>query len=59
MITQPFTKAAESRARALGMPAHPVVVIDHPIASKDEAQMQELARNTVDRIARSLTGAES
>ncbi len=41
------------------MPEHPVVVMDHPIASKDVAQMQELARSTVDRIARSLTGAQS
>ncbi len=33
------------------MPAHPVVVIDHPIASKHREQILELARKSVDEVA--------
>ncbi len=51
MITQGFVHAAEIRAQALGMPAHPVVVIDHPIASKHREQILELARKSVDEVA--------
>jgi hypothetical protein len=51
VITRGFVKAAEIRAQALGMPAHPVVVIDHPIASKSREQILELARKSVDEVA--------
>jgi hypothetical protein len=57
VITQGFVKAAEIRAQALGMPAHPVVVIDHPIASKSRAQILELARKSVDEVASCLMAA--
>ena len=57
MITQGFVKAAEIRAQALGMPAHPVVVLDHPIASKNREQMLELARKSVDEVASYLTAS--
>lgn len=33
---------------------HPVVVIDHPIASKGEEQIQKLARYSVEEVAQSL-----
>ena len=33
------------------MPAHPVVIVDHPIASKNREQMLELARKSVDEVA--------
>ena len=57
MITQGFVKAAEIRAQALGMAAHPVVVIDHPIASKSRQQILELARKSVDEVASCLMTA--
>jgi hypothetical protein len=57
VITQGFVKAAEIRAQALGMPAHPVVIIDHPIASKSREQILELARKSVDEVASYLMSA--
>ncbi len=57
MITEGFIKAAEHRARALGMPEHPVVVIAHPIASKDPERILALARDSVEQIASHLTSA--
>ena len=59
MITTAFTRAAELRARALGLPEHPVVVINHPIASQTSEQIQSQARDSVEEIARGLTSAGS
>ena len=55
VITTAFTKAAELRARALGLPEHPVVVIDHPIASKTGDQIKVQARESVQMIVEGLT----
>ena len=55
VITTAFTKAAELRARALGLSDHPVVVIDHPIASKTPGQMKDQARDSVKMIVDGLT----
>lgn len=57
MITQGFIKAAENRARALGMPEHPVVAIAHPIASKNREHILELARNSVEEVASYLVSS--
>ena len=54
VITRAFIKAAEIRARALGLTEHPVVVIDHPIASKGEEQIQKLARYSIQEVAQGL-----
>ena len=54
MITEAFTKAAEIRARVLGMTDHPVVVIGHPIASKSKELILALARNSVAEVSRGL-----
>ncbi|MBI3965596.1 MAG: hypothetical protein HY329_08175 [Chloroflexi bacterium] len=55
MITEAFTVAAEARAQILGLPDHPIVVADHPIASKTRAEMQSIAARLVDQIAAGLT----
>ena len=39
VITHAFIHAAQLRAQALGLTEHPVVVIDHPIASKNASQI--------------------
>ena len=54
MITQAFTQAARIRAEALGLPEHPVVVIEHPLASKTREQAQDLARSSVEAVVRAL-----
>ena len=37
------------------MPAHPRIFVDHPLASKTEAQVREMAERAVDDIATALT----
>ena len=59
VITTAFANAAELRARALGLPEHPVVVIDHPIASKTSEQVRAQARDSVQKIVDGLTSATS
>ena len=55
VITTAFTKAAELRAKALGLPEHPVVVIDHPMYSKTSDEIKDQARNSVGQIVQGLT----
>ena len=57
VITTAFTKAAELRARALGLPEHPVVVIGHPIANKSSEHIRDQARGSVQKIVDGLTSA--
>ncbi len=57
VITDAFIRAAQNRARALGLTEHPVVVIEHPIASKNREQIVQLARGSVEQVARGLLAA--
>ncbi len=49
-------RAAQIRAKALGLTEHPVVVIDHPIASMNEEQIMQLAQASVNEIVAGLSG---
>ena len=57
VITQAFTNAAMIRARTLGMPDHPIVVVEHPIASRTEAEMSSAAERALDVVCRALVRA--
>ncbi len=37
------------------MPAHPQIFVDHPLASKTEAQVKDMAERAVEEIAKALT----
>jgi hypothetical protein len=57
VITQGFVAAAQQRAQALGMPEHPVIVIEHPIASKKREHMLQLARHSVEEVVSALVSS--
>jgi hypothetical protein len=57
LLTQAFTTAAVIRAKMLGMPDHPTVVLEHPMASKTEAEVDAMAVRFADAIARALTAS--
>jgi hypothetical protein len=40
------------------MPAHPVVVVPHPLASKKPDQVSQMARDALEDIVESLTGGK-
>ena len=54
MLTEAFRTASVIRAKTLGMPDHPTVVLEHPMASKTEAQVLAMAERFVDQIAAGL-----
>lgn len=54
MITEAFRAAARVRARALGLLEHPVVVVAHPIATKNQGQVRELVRNSLQDVVHGL-----
>jgi hypothetical protein len=50
VLTEAFRTAATIRAKTLGMPQHPTVVLEHPMASKTEAQVRGMAERFVEAI---------
>jgi hypothetical protein len=54
VLTEAFRTAATIRAKTLGMPQHPVVVVEHPMASRTEAEVAEMAERFVDAIVSAL-----
>lgn len=57
LITTAFETAAKARARVLGIEGHPTVVMPHPLASRTQAEVAELAEALVHRVAGGLTRA--
>ena len=54
MITTAFEVAGRARARVLGMEEHPLIVLEHPLASKTRPQVKEMAARIVEQIANGL-----
>ena len=54
MITTAFEVAGRARARVLGMEEHPLIVLDHPLASKTRSQVKEMAARIMEQIANGL-----
>ena len=48
-MTTRFVSAAELMARVLGMPGYPFVVIDHPVSSATDAQLEARARAAIEQ----------
>ena len=44
LCTKPFEVAAKNIARIMGQPDYPFVMVDHPIGSLTEEQVQQRAR---------------
>lgn len=55
MLTTAFQTAAQMRAKSLGLEGHPLVVMQHPLASRTEAEVTAIAEELVETIARGLT----
>ena len=54
VITSAFTKAAQARAAALGMPGVRMVILPSPLASRSVAEVQGLARQYAPEIVNLL-----
>jgi hypothetical protein len=54
VLTEAFKTASAIRAKTLGMPGHPTVVLEHPMASKTPAEILSMAERFVDAIASGL-----
>lgn len=56
--TEAFIDESDAQARALGMPAYKGVWLPHPVAVLTDADLEELARRTVDRVVELLVRRE-
>jgi hypothetical protein len=56
ICTTAFRITAEAMARSLGFPGYQYVTVQHPIASRTEKEIDEMARDALPDIVRILGG---
>jgi hypothetical protein len=59
IITEEFVVQAEFVSRAVGMPAIPRVVIEHPVSGSGSATINRVAAEAAPRCLAALTGGKS
>ncbi len=55
IASREFEDAADTQAKALGMPSARAVFVEHPIQDATDAQMRDKADAIVDEVLRALT----
>ena len=56
VITSAFTRAAQARATALGMPGARIVVLPSPLATRSAEQVRQMAHEYAPEIVGLVTG---
>ena len=54
VVTEAFETAAAARAAVLGLPEHPRVIVEHPLASRTPSEVEKVASAAAARIAAGL-----
>jgi hypothetical protein len=54
VVTEAFRTAALARAAVLGLPEHPAVIVEHPLASRTPSEVEKMAVAAAARIAAGL-----
>jgi hypothetical protein len=57
VVTEAFQGAANARATVLGLPEHPRVIVEHPLASRTPSEVEKVATAAVARIVDGLSRA--
>jgi hypothetical protein len=57
VVTEAFQAAAAARAAVLGLPEHPRVIVEHPLASRTPSEVEKVATAAVARIVDGLSRA--
>jgi hypothetical protein len=55
VVTEAFQTAARARAGVLGLPEHPTVIVEHPLASRTPSEVEKIAAAAAARIAAGLS----
>ena len=58
VVTEAFRTAALARAAVLGLPEHPAVIVEHPLASRTPSEVEKVAVAAAARIAAGLCRQE-
>lgn len=56
ICTEPFEAMARLQSASLGAADLPLVIVEHPLASLTEAEVEALADGALDRAVEALTG---
>lgn len=54
IITTAFKSAGDFRLSDLGLPSHPLVVVEHPLASRNISEVERMAQGAVASVAEAL-----
>ena len=54
IVTNAFKTAVQSRLKSLGLPNHPIVITDHPLASRSVVEVHGMAERAVELVAKAL-----
>lgn len=57
VVTEPFVHLAQVTAANFGVPDFPILVVDHPIFTRDDAWVEATARRLADEILAGAVGA--
>ena len=57
LCTEPFAVTAQNIARTLGCADYPFVLLQHPLGSKTQAQIEEMAAHAYHQAVEILSGA--
>jgi hypothetical protein len=55
VVTEAFQTAAFARAGVLGLPEHPTVIVEHPLASRTPSEVEKVAAAAAARIVAGLS----
>lgn len=56
VMTEPFQGLAANFAANLGAPGYPCITVPHPISTRDDAALDDLADQVADSLVLRLTG---
>ncbi len=59
LVTTPFETLARRTAKVLGVPDFPILVVEHPIWTRDQAWLEAAAEKLMDPLIETLFGARS
>jgi hypothetical protein len=59
ILTEEFVIQGEFVAKAIGMPAIPRVIIEHPVSGTGHDNLMRVAADAVPRLVAALTGVPS
>lgn len=57
IVSEPFSQVVRMEADALGVADVPIFAVEHPVATRSDAELRQVAEGMIDALAKSLVSA--